>query len=166
MKRDEEDDPLCWEDGEADPLTWGGEADATHADAAGTRTAADRRRRPASPGRSRGRGTSEAAAVAAVDAAAAPAASSLVLVTLGILAGVYLLYTLGWVSSTQLGGAVPVAPVDAVMAVFRNYVAIAAPAVWFAATLVLTRGRKTLVRLLWLLLGVIALLPIPLIVGT
>ena len=35
-----------------------------------------------------------------------------------------------------------------------EFLAIARPALWFVAAFILTRGRKPLVRLLWLLVGV------------
>jgi hypothetical protein len=91
--------------------------------------------------------------------------SSVMLLTLGVLGGVYLLYTIGWFTSASRTIAVPIGALDAVMAHVREYLSIAAPALWFGATLLLTRGRKSSVRVGMLLLGAIVLLPLPFALG-
>jgi hypothetical protein len=91
--------------------------------------------------------------------------SSVMLLTLGVLAGVYLLYTVGWFTSATRTIAVPIGALDAVMAKVREYLSIAAPALWFGGTLLLTRNRKSSTRVLMLLLGAIVLLPLPFVLG-
>jgi hypothetical protein len=91
--------------------------------------------------------------------------SSVMLLTLGVLAGVYLLYTVGWFTSASRNIAVPIGALDAVMAKLREYLSIAAPALWFGSTLLLTRGRKSSVRVLLLFLGALVLLPLPFALG-
>ena len=92
------------------------------------------------------------------------------LVTYGILAGAYLIYTFGWVASIVryndpvLRPASP-EPLNAFMFGLGEILAILAPALWFAAALLLTRGRKPLVRLVVLLVGLIVVLPWPFVLG-
>jgi hypothetical protein len=105
-----------------------------------------------------------------VDAPAAvkPSMPAPVLVTYGILAGVYLIYTIGWVITVQRYNAVTPGSVEvlsAVMFQLGEFLAIASPALWFAAALLLTRSRKPVVRLLVLLAGVVAVLPWPFVLG-
>jgi hypothetical protein len=98
--------------------------------------------------------------------AVAPAGmSSAMLLAVGILAGAYLLYTAGWFTSAVRNIAVPVGALDVIMFQLREYLAVAAPALWFGATLLLTRGRKPVTRLLWLVLGAIVLIPVPFVLG-
>ncbi|MCK6080918.1 hypothetical protein KZX37_11210 [Microbacterium sp. EYE_5] len=102
------------------------------------------------------------------DATVAPISTPLgnvALVSLGLLGGVYLLYTVGWV----LGGArlsdattfwlEPAAVVPAI------WMSVAAPALWFGATLLLTRGSATWLRFAWLIGGAFLLLPWPFVIG-
>jgi hypothetical protein len=91
--------------------------------------------------------------------------SSAMLLAVGILAGAYLLYTAGWFTSAVRNIAVPVGALDVIMFQLREYLAVAAPALWFGATLLLTRGRKPVTRLLWLVLGAIVLIPVPFVLG-
>jgi hypothetical protein len=44
---------------------------------------------------------------------------------------------------------------------FGEFLAIVSPLVWFATVLLLTRDSKPISRLLWLLLGVVVLIPWP-----
>ncbi|HCJ48230.1 MAG TPA: hypothetical protein DHW40_02675 [Microbacterium sp.] len=90
---------------------------------------------------------------------------SAALVTLGLLGGIYLLYTVGWV----LGGArtaLAISPYLAPGAVVpAQWLAVAAPALWFGGTLLLTRSSAVWVRLAWLVVGVFLLLPWPFVTG-
>ena len=100
--------------------------------------------------------------------AAKPQIPAPVLITYGILAGAYLIYTLGWVISVQRYNATILTspePLNAFMFGLGEILAILAPALWFAAALVLTRGRKPVVRLLVLLVGLVAVLPWPFVLG-
>lgn len=90
------------------------------------------------------------------------------LVTYGILAGVYLIYTIGWVTTVVRYQAVRIPftdPLSEIMFQLGEFLAIASPALWFAAVFLLSRGRKPLVRLLWILVGLIAVLPWPFVLG-
>ncbi|MFS0867235.1 hypothetical protein AB3M83_07860 [Microbacterium sp. 179-B 1A2 NHS] len=83
------------------------------------------------------------------------------LVTLGLLGGIYLLYTIGWIvgGGRMLDAAVfLVAPTAVAPAVV---VAVAAPALWFAVTLLLTRHRAVWLRFTGLIAGALLLVPWP-----
>lgn len=107
----------------------------------------------------------------AVAEAPSPAAQQMpaaLLVTYGILAGAYLLYTVGWVFSVQrYNAAVRTSPepLNAFMFGLGEILAMLAPALWFAATLLLTRGRKPIIRLLVLVIGLLLALPLPFVLG-
>ena len=101
-------------------------------------------------------------------AGAKPATPAALLVTYGILAGAYLLYTIGWVISIQRLNAVRVAssePLNAIMFSLGEALAIASPAIWFGSMFLLSRGRKPIIRLLLLLVGLVAVLPWPFVLG-
>jgi hypothetical protein len=87
------------------------------------------------------------------------------LVSMGLLGGIYLLYTVGWV----LGGIrlldAAVFLVEPAAVVPSIWVAFAAPAIWFGVALLLTRGRPTWHRFAWLLAGVFLLVPWPFVMG-
>lgn len=94
--------------------------------------------------------------------------SSAALITLGILGGVYLLFTIGWgivVARTT----VTFFPLDSLFLeiCFRigQFLSIAAAPLWFVSTLLLTQKRTWRSRLGWLLLGVFVLVPWPFIQG-
>jgi len=90
-----------------------------------------------------------------------PGLSTPMLLTLGVVGGVYLLYSVGWV----VGGLrlKPLANFFVADAMFLPWfvLAIAAPALWFLATWVLTRGGVGWIRVGALLLGVVLLVPWP-----
>ena len=91
--------------------------------------------------------------------------SSVLLVTYGIIAGVYLLYTVGWViaaTRTSSGSADIL-----VQSMFQlgQFLAIAGAPLWFVTVFTLTRHRKPLVRLVWLVLGLLLFVPLPFILG-
>jgi len=90
------------------------------------------------------------------------------LITYGILAGAYLIYTIGWVVSAQRYNATVVTspePLNAFMFGLGEILAMLAPALWFVASLLLTRGRKPVIRLLALLIGLVVVLPWPFVLG-
>ncbi|TFD73642.1 DNA polymerase III subunit gamma/tau [Cryobacterium gelidum] len=100
------------------------------------------------------------------DAAADGAApSSAALVGMGILAGMYLLYTIGWFIGVARGAAPVGDPVAEFMFSLGAWLAVAAPLVWFGVTCWLTRSHQR-VRLVWLLIGVVVLAPLPFIIGS
>ncbi len=90
-----------------------------------------------------------------------PALGTGMLLTLGVVGGIYLLYSVGWV----VGGLrlKPLANFFVADAMFLPWfvLAVAAPALWFLAGWVLTRGKATWIRLSVLLLGVVLLVPWP-----
>jgi hypothetical protein len=96
---------------------------------------------------------------------AAPRTSSLALITYGVLAGVYLLYTLGWVTSVTRTTLPVYDLLSGIMYQFGQFLAIASPALWLTAALVLTRDRKPVVRLLWVVLGLVVVAPWPFLLG-
>ncbi|MET0934196.1 MAG: hypothetical protein ABWX56_10805 [Mycetocola sp.] len=92
--------------------------------------------------------------------------SSVALVTHGILAGIYLLYTIGWLIAAQRATNAPADIVGGVMFTVGLWFAVLAPALWMAATFWVTKGFSTLrARLLTLAAGVLVLVPWPFIVG-
>lgn len=104
----------------------------------------------------------------AAPAAAKPQTPAALLVSYGILAGAFLLYTFGWVVSVQRYNAITPAssePLNAIMFGLGEILAMASPALWFVAAFLLTRGRKPIIRLLSLAAGLIAVLPWPFILG-
>jgi len=87
------------------------------------------------------------------------------LITYGILAGLYLIYTAGWVITILRSTTTLTDLLAEIMFQLGEFLAIASPAVWFAAVLLLTRGRKPIIRLLLLLAGLVATIPWPFLLG-
>lgn len=88
------------------------------------------------------------------------------LVGYGIVAGIALISMFGWgavvfASTYRAGDAL-----SEIMAQFGEFLAIASPALWFATAFFLTRGRRPVVRLLALLLGLLVTAPWPFVIGT
>ncbi len=100
------------------------------------------------------------------DVAEEPAAqSSTALVGMGILGGVYLLYTIGWFIGVSRMTQPIGDPVAEFMFSIGTWLAVAAPLVWFGVTFGLTRHHLR-ARILWLSAGVVLLAPLPFILGT
>lgn len=95
--------------------------------------------------------------------AATPPADSFAL-AMGVLGGIYFLYTLGWFISTSRAGNPLADPVGAFMFSLGAWLAVAAPLIWFGTAAWLTGGRPRL-RIGWLLVGVVLLAPMPVILG-
>ena len=89
------------------------------------------------------------------------------LIALGVLAGIYALYTVGWiVGGTRLQNVAQflVSPLASVPAI---WLAALAPALWFAGSVGFTRGRPRWQRFAWLIAGAAVLIPWPFVlVGT
>lgn len=124
--------------------------------------------RPALPDgyRAVGRGSDEVGRIEAggtVTPAGAPVPmGNATLIALGTLGGVYLLYTLGWViGALRLDTVAPMLIVSPAAYVPAFWLAVLAPALWFAVTLWLTRGSSAWVRLVWLVGGAVLLVPWP-----
>ena len=83
------------------------------------------------------------------------------LIALGIFAGVYLLFSIGWLIGglrLQTAALFVVSPAAYQPALV---LAVAAPLIWFATTLFVTRGRAAWLRIVWLVGGVLLLVPWP-----
>lgn len=108
------------------------------------------------------------AASGAHDAAAASAPDrrrAAIAAATGVLGGVYLVYSVGWilaVGTLPLQGATLLIEV---MYQFGEFLAIIACALWFGTVMALTRGGRPAVRLGWLALGALVLVPWPLLLA-
>lgn len=92
--------------------------------------------------------------------------SSVGLVSYGVVAGVYLLYTIGWLIAAQRTVGAPTDIVGGAMFTVGLWLAVLAPALWIAATFWVTRGSASFrARILSLSVGVLVLAPWPFIVG-
>ena len=163
MSPDPDDDALRWE-GDDDPTLAPGwkvvgkparsdaEADAevsgATAESTGT-TAVDRDDATA---------TSDQTPDDEADAAAQPGSAELVL--LGVLGGVYLLYSVGWLIWAVSPPPDLLDPVAQFMYGLGRWMAVLAPALWFGAVLWLAAEHRR-ARLLWLLAGAVLLVPVP-----
>ena len=98
-----------------------------------------------------------------VDDATGTSASALVLT--GVLAGISLIWVLGWVS--VIGGSTITFTdlLGEILYQFGEFLAIASPAIWFGAVLVLGRDRPAATRIRWHALGLIATAPWPILIG-
>jgi len=95
----------------------------------------------------------------------APATSSIQLVTYGILAGVYALYAVGWGITVVRSGLFSTNLFIEIMSQFSEFLAIIAAPLWFALAFMLTRNSRRIVRLVWLVAGLVVLMPVPFILG-
>jgi len=91
----------------------------------------------------------------------APGDGSVLLVVYGVLAGGYLLATVGWLVAALRDRVQTGTALFDTMYLVGQLLAVAAPPLWFAAVLALTRDRRALVRVGWLALGLIPVLPWP-----
>lgn len=156
------------DDEDSDALTWAGDDErGRDVDTGPRRRAAKRARAGAGVDDSDDADAAEpddgaGPADAAADALP-PATSGLTLVSYGILAGVYGIFTIGWIVSV-LGSGTTLGSLPAeIMYQFGEFLAIALPALWFVAVLRLaTRPSR---RLLWLLAGIPLVLPWPWVLG-
>lgn len=138
-----------------DALTWAGGRDPSHYETPEVKPPKPAKAtRPVKPA-----GAAAPSASAEDEHELAPAMSGVVLVCLGILGGIYLLYTVGWFVSWQRE--IYVDPNTLELAAFRiqQVLAILAAPLWFVTTVLLTRERKPAVRLLWLVIGALLLVP-------
>jgi hypothetical protein len=95
-----------------------------------------------------------------------PVTSAAVLLSLGVLAGVYLLYTVGWIVSLQRMLYFAANSLDQDAFRIQQLLAIAAPLLWFLATLLFTRKHSPVTRLIWLVVGALLLVPWSFIFGS
>lgn len=128
-------------DPDEEALSWSGDTDPTHVGApvsasATSTAAAEDDRKPLNP---------------------------VTLIVFGVLAGVYLLYAVGWVI-VGFSGRVPVqGTFFSIMYQVGEALAIASPFLWVAA--VWLRVKRPAWRMLWLFVGVVVLAPWPFIIG-
>ncbi|MFM9920947.1 hypothetical protein [Lacisediminihabitans sp. H27-G8] len=94
-----------------------------------------------------------------------PGMSSALLVTLGVFGGIFLLFTVGWIVGVQRSTVPSTGLFFTFMYRLGQILAVVAPAAWFVGVLVLARERRSGVRILWLMLGVVLLAPWPFILG-
>lgn len=99
---------------------------------------------------------------AATERAPMPAA---LLVVYGIFAGLYLIWTIGWVITVTRSVVTLPTLLSEIMYQLGEFLAIASPALWFAAVLLVARERGAAVRLAWLALGLVILVPWPTLLG-
>lgn len=132
-------------DRDEEALSWSGETDPTHISAPVAAKTAKSKSAPA-----------------AADTQGKPLHPAL-LIIFGVLAGVYLLYAVGWVIA-GFSSRVPVGGVFfGIMYQVGEALAIASPFLWAIA--VWLRVKKPVWRMLWLLVGVVVLAPWPFIIG-
>ena len=161
-----------------DALSWGGDDDPTLD--VGTRAAADAdvpptdAPVPAEPAAlpdgftAVGKGSdSFGRAVAGKDGAvqdddgAPPQLGNGAFIALGVLVGVYALFTIGWiVGGLRLEGTARFL-LSQLGYRLSFWLAVAAPALWFGTVLALTRTARSWVRLVWLIGGLALLIPWP-----
>lgn len=163
-----DDDALMW-DGDDDPTLDVGASDAAepdpdaHAAPATGETAVLPEGWNAVGRGSDGLAANESSPVGSTQPTALPPstpASNVELIALGLIGGFFLLYSIGWlIGALRLQGTAEflVAPVAYQVSL---WLAAAAPLVWFAAVYALTPA-KVWVRFLWLIGGVVLLVPWP-----
>lgn len=98
------------------------------------------------------------------------AASSVLLVATGVAAGVYLLYTIAWmITATRQNATISASfggdALGGGLYGLGLWLAVAAPAVWFASVLLGTRDSRVRTRVLWLVAGLVVLAPLPFLKG-
>lgn len=87
--------------------------------------------------------------------------SNVMLVALGVLGGVYLLFSIGWiVGGLRLRPLASLIVADAMYFPWLVF-AVAAPALWFLAVWVTTKGRSAWIRISLLIVGIVLLVPWP-----
>ena len=181
MSTPRDDDALSW-DGDDDPtldvgdrapaddpVTPAGAEPATAASAHGVPAAAPAdpapRQPAAAPAPDPAPTMARAQAPAQEETETAPAASTPLgnagLVGIGMVAATFLLFAIGWVLAGRQLLALGI-PIPDVTVIALTAGAALAPPTWFVATLVLTRGWRAWQRFLVLILGVVLLVPWPL----
>ncbi|MFD4420941.1 DNA polymerase III subunit gamma/tau [Agromyces sp. NPDC058484] len=156
MPRDPDDDALRW-DGDDDPtLAPGWKTVGNPAPLAGSDDEVTDAPAEASGGEA-------GAAASDTDVTGAAQTGSVELVVLGVLGGVYLLYTVGWLITALRTTAPGLGVVDDAMYALGLWLAVLAPALWLGLSFWLSARRRS--RLLWLIGGAIVLVPVPFVLG-
>lgn len=147
-----------------DALSWGGDDDPTLVPGVVEPKLAEGWSIPHSSEQNEGADSSAQQSETAV-ALAPDVTGSAALVLMGTLAGVYLLYSIGWfIGAARVATPFSDNPVATFMFSLGTWLAVAAPIIWFATSFWLTNDRPR-TRLTWLLIGVVALMPMPLLLG-
>jgi hypothetical protein len=144
-----------------DALSWDGDDDPTLD--VGADTPRTQRAEPvtdAAPAAPRAREPRQVGEVEEDDDAPAGLGSA-ALVSLGLIAGAYVFFAIGWFIAGLRLQALGGLPVSTVMLVAATFAAAAAPLIWFATAFALTRHARTWVRFAWLLAGIVLLVPWP-----
>lgn len=90
-----------------------------------------------------------------------PTLGNVALVALGLIAGAYIFFAVGWaIAGARLQGLSGVL-VDPVMYAAGRWASTLAPVVWFVTVFALTRRSRTWVRFAWLVAGIVLLVPWP-----
>jgi hypothetical protein len=150
-----------------DALDWGDPSDPSWADPGRDLIASDELPEPSDPDEHAEPSGREIRSHQSDDAQAPGARrSAAVTAVTGLAGGLYIAYTVGWILSIgtlQLTGATLLIEV---LYQFGEFLAIIASALWFGTVMVLTRnGTRSAVRLGWLALGALVLVPWPLLIA-
>jgi len=100
--------------------------------------------------------------IPAVPAAEGSTTSRVLLVGYGILAGIFVLYAIGWALGLSRQTHIDRPEASALsqfMTILTSGLAIASGPLWFASVYILTRKNRTPVKLAWQVLGVVLLVP-------
>lgn len=158
--REEDDDALSW-GGDGDPTLDAGPAPAPAASAS---AAADPIALPDgfTP---LGKGSDHVGRIHADGTTTMPGAPAQVgnamLVTLGVMVGVYVLYVVGWIiGGLRLAGTAQFL-VDPAAYQVAFWLSVVAPLLWFVAVYALTRHSRSWVRVTWLVAGIALFIPWP-----
>lgn len=163
MTRDQDDDALRWE-GDDDPtLAPGWKRVGNPASATDVSPEAE----PEDRHGATGSGVTAADPESEAESEDAPAerrqTGSVELVVLGVLAGVYLLYTVGWLLTAVRTATPGTSIVADTMYQFGLWFSVLAPALWFG--LVYAVVVKPARRIPWLVIGAVVLVPLPFVLG-
>ncbi|QIM18828.1 hypothetical protein G7066_09905 [Leucobacter coleopterorum] len=102
---------------------------------------------------------------------AAPGLSNGALVTLGVFGGLYLLYVWGWFiiaqayASVNAMAAAGSGTIGGVLQQIVFWAAPLAPVLWFGLSLLFSRGGRTRRLVLFLFIGAIVLMPLPMLIA-
>lgn len=160
-----DDDALSW-DGDDDPTLHAGE-DRNPRPESAAEVSANTPPDPALPSgfTAVGKGSEDVGRIEADGTVIAPGEpqplGNTALIALGILGGVYALFTVGWVIGGLRLQDVAVFLVSPIAYVPAFWLAVLAPAIWFVTTYALTRHAATWVRFCWLAAGAVLLVPWP-----
>ena len=91
--------------------------------------------------------------------------SSVALIAVSVLGGIFLLYTIGWFVSVQRIGTGASDGLRTLMFTVGQVLAVAAAPLWFAASFFATRGRASRWFVLALIVGAFVLIPWPFVIG-